>query len=138
MPTIRGMRPGELEDCAALYERVVRRTFTWFDDLGDQRAKFLREAKEEEVYVALSDDQLVGLAAFYRPDSFLHSLYIDYDAHGQGVGTALMAHIEAVSEADPCRSRSRRATCPLDGSMNAKASRSSRKVAIPTCRSGCG
>jgi GNAT superfamily N-acetyltransferase len=98
MLTIRRMRPEELDACAALYDRVVRATFTWFSELGDQAAKFASEAGEEEVYVALSEGRLVALAAFYRPDNFLHSLYVDYDAHGQGVGSALMAHIEAIAD----------------------------------------
>jgi GNAT superfamily N-acetyltransferase len=53
----------------------------------------------EEVYVALLDDRLVGLAAFYRPDNVLHSLYVDYSAQGQGLGSALIAHIEAIAGA---------------------------------------
>jgi GNAT superfamily N-acetyltransferase len=97
MLDIRRMRPDELDACAALYDRVVRATFTWFDDLGDQAAKFRREVEDEEVYVGLINGRLVGLAGFYRPDSFLHSLYVDHDVHGQGVGSALMAHVEAVS-----------------------------------------
>jgi len=98
MLAIRRMRPDELDACADLYDRVVRATFTWFPDLGEQRAKFRQETAEEEVYVALSGDRLLGLAAFYRPDNFLHSLYVDHAAHGHGVGSALMAHIEAVAD----------------------------------------
>jgi len=95
---IRRARPDDLAACADLYDRVVRQTFTWFDELGDQVGKFLREAEEEEVYVALNAGQLVGLAAFYRPASLLHSLYVDYVAHGLGVGSALLAHVEAVAD----------------------------------------
>jgi GNAT superfamily N-acetyltransferase len=93
------MEPEELDSCAELYDRVVRQTFTWFDRLDDQDAKFRSEATQEEVYVALADGRLVGLASFYRPDSFLHSLYVDYAEHGRGVGAALLAHIEAIAEA---------------------------------------
>jgi ribosomal protein S18 acetylase RimI-like enzyme len=93
------MEPEELDSCAELYDRVVRRTFTWFDRLDDQAAKFRSEAAQEEVYVALAGGRLVGLVSFYRPDSFLHSLYVDYAEHGRGVGAALLAHIEAIAEA---------------------------------------
>ena len=98
MATIRRMRPDELDACAALYDRVVRATFAWFTDLGDQAAKFRHEADDEEVYVALTGERLVGLAAFYRPDNFLHSLYVEHEAHGQGIGSALMAHIELIAD----------------------------------------
>ena len=93
---IRRMRSGELEACADLYDRVVRRTFIWLQ-LGDQLAKFRKEAEEEEVYVAVDGARILGLAAFYRPDDYLHSLYVDYDDHGVGVGSALMAHVERLA-----------------------------------------
>ncbi len=93
---VRPADPHELEACADLYDRVVRRTFTWLE-LGDQRAKFRKEAEDEEVYVALDDDRLVGLAAFYRPETYLHSLYVDAAAHGRGVGTALLDHIQSLT-----------------------------------------
>ena len=91
---VRPARRDELGACAALYHRVVRETFTWLptDDAAD---RFLAEAEEEEVYVAEIDGSLVGLAGFYRPDNFLHSLYIDAEARGRGVGSALLAHVRA-------------------------------------------
>lgn len=97
-PTIRPVRRGELKACADLYDRVARATFTWFE-LGDLRPKFLEEAAEEEVYVAVDGARILGLAAFYRPDSFLHSLYVDAAAQGRGVGLALLRHIDAISPA---------------------------------------
>lgn len=98
-PVIRRMEPEDVPSCAELYDRVARRTFTWFDRLDDQAEKFRSEATREEVYVALCDDRLVGLASFYRPDSFLHSLYVDYAEHGRGFGSALLTHIEAIADA---------------------------------------
>jgi ribosomal protein S18 acetylase RimI-like enzyme len=95
---VRPARAHETDACADLYDRVVRATFTWLD-VGDPRARFLEEAREEEVLVALDDGQLVGLAAFYRPDTYLHSLYVDPSAHGRGVGTALLDHVQSLSRA---------------------------------------
>ena len=95
---VRRASPHDLEACADLYDRVVRATFTWLE-LGDQKAKFRKEAEDEEVYVALDDGRLVGLAAFYRPETYLHSLYVDASAHGRGVGTALLDHVQSLSDA---------------------------------------
>lgn len=95
-PTIRPVRRRELKACAALYDRGSRATFTWLE-FGDLRPKFLQETAEEEVYVAVDGARILGLAAFYRPDSFLHSLYVDADAQGHGVGLALLKHIDAIS-----------------------------------------
>ena len=93
---IRPMRAEDLEPCAALYERVVRATFTWID-VGDPGEDFRQAALEEEVHVAEVEGVLAGLAAFYRPECFLHSIYIDAPFQGRGVGRALMRQVEAGS-----------------------------------------
>jgi ribosomal protein S18 acetylase RimI-like enzyme len=88
--TIRLARTDEIAACAALYERVARETFTWFPAEVIQAATFVEDARHEEVRVALLDGRIVGLASLYRPDQFLHSLYIDAAARGRGVGLALL------------------------------------------------
>lgn len=94
---VRRARPDEIADCAALYDRVVRETFTWLPTEGAADL-FLAEAVEEEVYVAEIEGRIVGLASFYRPDNFLHSLYVDEAARGQGVGSALLAHVRSIAD----------------------------------------
>ena len=91
--TIQRAAAHELPECAALYDRVVREVFTWIEH-EDPAARFLAEAEEEEVYVAKRDGLIVGLASFHRPNNFLHSLYVDRDARGQGVGSALFTQIQ--------------------------------------------
>lgn len=93
---IRRMRAEETSACADLYLRVLRETFTWQPPERHHREDFLRAAKEEEVYVAVEDGRLLGLAAFYRPQNFLHSLYVD--ARERGVGKALLDHVSAVAD----------------------------------------
>jgi GNAT superfamily N-acetyltransferase len=86
----------ELAACAALYERVLRETFTWTDPETHQARDFLRAARDEEVYAAHEDARLVGVAAFYRPANFLHSLYVT--ERGRGVGKALLGHVLAIAD----------------------------------------
>jgi GNAT superfamily N-acetyltransferase len=95
--TVRRGGEADLAACAALYERVVQETFTWFgpEELTD--APFWDAAQVEELYVAERHGVLVGLASFYRPDRFLHSLYVDHNARGQGVGSALFDHVLEVA-----------------------------------------
>ena len=92
---IRRARSDELGACADLYVRVLRDTFTWLPPERHRREDFLRAAKDEEIYVAVEGRAILGVAAFYRPQSFLHSLYVD--ARGRGVGKALLDHVSAVA-----------------------------------------
>ncbi|MBS0333288.1 MAG: GNAT family N-acetyltransferase [Proteobacteria bacterium] len=85
----------ELAACADLYVRVLTDTFTWLPPERHQRDDFLRAARDEEIYVAVEDGRILGLAGFYRPQDFLHSLYVA--ERGRGVGKALLDHVSAVA-----------------------------------------
>ena len=88
---IRRVRPEELGACAALYVQVLRDTFTWMPPERHRETDFYRAAREEDVYVALEDGRIVGLAAVFAPQNFLHSLYVT--ERGRGIGKALLAHV---------------------------------------------
>ncbi len=86
----------EIAACAELYERVLRETFIWIAPDQHRAADFLEAAREEEVYLARDGRRLLGVAGFYRPDNFLHSLYVD--ARERGVGKALLDHVTAIAD----------------------------------------
>jgi ribosomal protein S18 acetylase RimI-like enzyme len=88
---VRRARSDELGACADLYVRVLAETFTWLPPDRHHREDFLRAAREEEVYVAVERGRILGIAGFFRPQNFLHSLYVD--ARGRGVGKALLDHV---------------------------------------------
>ncbi len=93
---VRRVQVGEIAACAALYERVLRATFTWIPPQRHQGADFIAAAQDEEVYLAADAERLLGVASLYRPDNFLHSLYVE--ARGQGVGKALLDHVAEASD----------------------------------------
>jgi len=97
MVEVRRARPQELDACADLYVRVLRETFTWQPPDRHRREDFLRAARDEEVYVAVDAGRIVGLAAVYRPQNFLHSLYVE--GRGRGIGKALLDAVAAAAEA---------------------------------------
>lgn len=80
-----------MADCARLYVRVLRDTFTWVPKDRHRESDFLDAAREEEVFVAVEGGQIVGLAALYRPQHFLHSLYVA--ERGRGIGKLLLHHV---------------------------------------------
>lgn len=93
---VRRATPEELDACAELYVKVLRDTFTWLPKDRHKKADFLRAAREEEIWVACLGGRLVGVAGFYRPQNFLHSLYVDQ--RGQGIGKALIEALAATIE----------------------------------------
>lgn len=92
---IRKARPEELQACADLYLKVLVDTFTWLPPERHDRKEFLRSTRDEEIYVALEGGRVVGLAGFYRPMNFLHSLYVE--DRGRGIGKALLDHVAATA-----------------------------------------
>jgi GNAT superfamily N-acetyltransferase len=92
---VRRARLEELPVAASIYQRTLRDTFTWIPAWRHNAQDFLRQANDEEIYVAVADARIVGVAAFYRPDNFLHSLYVA--ERRRGVGKAMLDHIIAVA-----------------------------------------
>jgi len=90
------MAPGELEAVVALWCRSRSRAQPWLElRMGYTEADSLRHfreviAKQNEVWVAVADGAAVGLLAL-RP-GFVDQLYVDPDAQGLGVGSALLDH----------------------------------------------
>lgn len=90
--------------------RVLRDTFTWLPAWRHNAQDFLRDAREEEIYVAVSNCRIVGFAAYHRPGDFLHSLYVI--ERGVGAGQALLARVTEESAGDlslKCQAKNRRA-----------------------------
>lgn len=93
--TVRRARFDELAACASLYVRVLTDTFTWLPPERHRASDFLAAARDEEVFVAVEAGRILGLAALYRPQAFLHSLYVT--ERGRGVGKALLDHVAAAA-----------------------------------------
>ena len=92
--TVRGA--AEIADAAALYVRSGTAAFSWRPDGHFLAADFTRFAEEEEVWLALMGDALVGILSLFRPENFIHCLYVDPTAQRLGVGKALVAHVRKV------------------------------------------
>ena len=92
--TIRkALNADEIAAAAALYERSGTAAFTWRPRGYFQAEDFKYFAEEEDVWLALAGDALVGILSLYAADNFIHCLYVDPDAQRLGVGRNLVAHL---------------------------------------------
>ena len=92
--TIRKARnAAEIADAAALYERSGTAAFTWRPPGYFQAEDFKYFAEEEDVWLALAGEALVGTLSLFAADNFIHCLYVDPDAQRLGVGRSLVAHL---------------------------------------------
>lgn len=77
-----------------LYLAARKTTFTWLDQREWKLEDFDRKVIGEKVIVAERDGKIVGFASILLHDNFLHNLFIDPAAQGQGVGSHLIGIVE--------------------------------------------
>jgi GNAT superfamily N-acetyltransferase len=96
MPAI-AVRQASSDDrpaCVAIYARTKPLAVLGFEGEID-RALFDKDTEDELILVAERDGAIIGFAGYYEPGNFLHHLYVDPDAHGQGAGSALLNAVKA-------------------------------------------
>lgn len=93
------IRRAEMEDAPAL-ARILhegwRRAFIRPNRKVDVPV-FLAETEGETVIVAERGKRILGFAAIYEPESFLHHLYVDPRFHRMGVGSTLLNAARALA-----------------------------------------
>ncbi|CAM3727362.1 GNAT family N-acetyltransferase [Rouxiella silvae] len=77
-----------------LYLAARKATFTWLDQSEWALEDFDRSVIGEKVIVAEREGKIVGFASILLHDNFLHNLFIDPEAQGQGVGSHLIGIVE--------------------------------------------
>jgi GNAT superfamily N-acetyltransferase len=92
---VRLARLEELPVAAVLYQKALRDTFTWIPIWQHNARDFLQSAGEEDIYVAVAEGEIVGVAGVFAADNFLHSLYVA--KRGLGIGKAMLDHILGVA-----------------------------------------
>lgn len=84
------LEKNDLPALRELYLKVRKATFTWLDTSHYQLASFDTDTNGEYVLVAYVEDKVAGFISAYRPDNFIHHLYIDNGYQNLGIGTALL------------------------------------------------
>lgn len=96
---IRAARRNERPTCADIYVRSGRAAFTWVDPELFQASDIIAWAEEgEELYLAFDQGRPIAMMSFWRPENFVHNLFVEPVAQGRGFGAALLDFAFAVAD----------------------------------------
>ena len=99
MLDIRAARRDEWPVCADIYVRTGRAAFTWVDPERFQIANILAWAEEgEDLYLAFDQGRPIAMMSFWRPENFIHNLFVDVRAQGRGVGSAFLRFAYGIAD----------------------------------------
>ncbi|HEY4029749.1 MAG TPA: GNAT family N-acetyltransferase [Caulobacteraceae bacterium] len=96
---VREARKDEWPVCAEIYVRAGRAAFTWAEPELFRESNIIAWAEEgETLYLAIDGGRPVGMMSLWRPDDFVHNLFVDIGAQGRGVGAALLQFAFAIAK----------------------------------------
>lgn len=77
--------------CAEIYVRAGRAAFTWVDPGLFLIGNIVAWAEQgEELYLAFDRGRPAAMMSFWRPNNFIHNLFVEPRAQGRGAGSALL------------------------------------------------
>ncbi|WP_349957297.1 GNAT family N-acetyltransferase [Rhizobium sp. ZPR3] len=89
---VRPAREQDMQQLAEIYLRVRRETFLWVEPGHFTLEDFAAHTNGERLFVCEDEHgAVVGFAAIWEPDDFIHMLYILPTFQGRGAGKALLA-----------------------------------------------
>jgi ribosomal protein S18 acetylase RimI-like enzyme len=99
---IRAYQTGDEEQIAALWTRVFG-----YPQAHNEPHRVIREklaVKDDLFYVAAREGRIVGtvMGGYDGHRGWIYSMAVDLDARRQGIGSALMRHVEAALRARGC------------------------------------
>jgi len=76
-----------------LYLEVRVSTFNWLDTSKFTLCDFDSSTLDENIWVAIYKNKIVGFVSVYQPDNFIHNLYVDVRMKNKGIGTLLLEEV---------------------------------------------
>ena len=90
MIQIREMTTQDKPRLRQLYLESRLETFYWDDPELMHIEDFDRDTEDEFIFVAESQQKIIGFISLYVPDNFIHCLFVDSGFKGQGAGHLLL------------------------------------------------
>lgn len=96
--TIRPFVASDQDDCVGIFDRAWRVGHAFAPRRIDT-AIFAAETEGEALFVAEKDGSgaVAGFVSLYRPESFVHHLYVEPGLRNRGIGRALLDHAVAIA-----------------------------------------
>lgn len=87
---VRRATAADTPHCASIYLVARRATFSWVPPEIFTLEDYEASVHDEEVWVAEVDGAVVGFVSIYRPESFVHNLFVDPQWQHRGIGGMLL------------------------------------------------
>ncbi|CAH1533383.1 GNAT family N-acetyltransferase [Vibrio owensii] len=85
------------EATASLYLESRVTTFTFMDTTAYCLADFVKDTDGEEIWLAVEQGVVIGFVSIWKPESFIHHLFVSPKRTKQGVGLKLLNHAKSLS-----------------------------------------
>jgi GNAT superfamily N-acetyltransferase len=89
---IKKFETSDLPALAQIYLDARRETFHWMPEESFKLFDFFKDTLGEEIYVIFDKVITVGFISVWKPDSFIHHLYIDSNNQNKGYGKKLLSY----------------------------------------------
>ncbi|MDK9736018.1 GNAT family N-acetyltransferase [Vibrio sp. D404a] len=80
------------EATAQLYFESRVATFSFLDTGAYCLADFMKDTDGEETWIAMEQGKVIGFVSIWRPDNFIHHLFVSPKKLKQGIGVELLNH----------------------------------------------
>jgi GNAT superfamily N-acetyltransferase len=90
---VRMAQEKDLSGCATIFLSVRCAIFKWENSENFQYSDFQNSVKDEIIFVAETEGNIMGFVSVYQPYSFVHNLFVGLEYQGLGVGRALLDQV---------------------------------------------
>jgi ribosomal protein S18 acetylase RimI-like enzyme len=90
---IRKFTEEDREKLKEIYLLCRTQSYYWCDSAQFHIDDFEAHTQDEEIWVAILGQEIVGFIAVWPPDSFIHHLYVDPVHRDEGIGKMLLATV---------------------------------------------
>jgi ribosomal protein S18 acetylase RimI-like enzyme len=92
--TVRPVGTDDLPALRTLFLEARRKTFAWQTSDTFQLADFDAQTRDESILAAEDErGRICGFISVWKPDRFIHHLYVDQQCSGRGIGRALLRQL---------------------------------------------